>query len=347
MTLFYTRILYDFIDDDLLLHFIIGFNTEFIGTKFIEYFNNQIDTKYFKIKNYFRINKNYSIKKYYPILKCQYQPSINKFIDEYSINVFDNIIEKIMFIANIATETTSSNFIDYIESLDIYKKKINYFIDDEYDNLDKKNNLDKKDNLDKQNYLSIELNHIESVDESEPKLAKITINNKKINDYDIMFHDTIKISSEEYEQIKKKSLIYSQLENINLNTDLLLSPIYIYVSTMELNMLANIYNFEIINTYRKENAYDKASDLINGWRNIFYSSPFDFSSNQDIKTYFSQEDLDLIDNELNAMLKKNIIIKNTSYKQHDEKFTRIYNDYIYKTYYTKLLEFIEIYKLKN
>lgn len=60
--------------------------------------------------------------------------------------------------------------------------------------------------------------------------------------------------------------------------------------------------------------------------------------------YFSQENLDLINYELNLMFEQNLIQKNTSYNCFDNKFTNIYNKYLYKTYYNKLNELLELEK---
>jgi hypothetical protein len=97
MANYYTQVLFDYWDDDQILQFVIGFETQDIGLEFVNYFN-----KISKNKNLY-INKKYPLKKYYQELEHKQQPRPKKFITnkhngENQNELFGQLINKIIYL---------------------------------------------------------------------------------------------------------------------------------------------------------------------------------------------------------------------------------------------------------
>jgi len=117
---------------------------------------------------------------------------------------------------------------------------------------------------------------------------------------------------------------------------------------IELMLLETKFEFIITTEYRKKDVYDYANEKLYVWKEIFYSSPMDFSSNHNIQEYFSQEILEQFDEKLNLMISQGKIKSKENYTKPkyegcDKNLSKLYNDYIHLRY----IKYIDELKLSN
>ena len=331
MSGFYTKLIFDYLDDKELIMFTIGFESESIGIQFIDYYNN-LDKTTHKNK-IFSINKKYPIKKYFEELvhKSQ-QPKPIKLIGKNEVNLFGQIISKITYIAiNLDT---------------INHKRINSesFIKSPIDD-----------------YFLVEDKFIGEADEFEPKLAKIEIVDYKFTDAELNSLSKKKynfyewgggklIEDDEYDNLmnisgKYDEKLFEEIEKKNVG-----EYIHAFISPIEYVLLSHKYKykFELENTYRKKTPFDIANGMIDKLKEILYNNLFEFTSNSYVNEFVSQDVLKKIESELTQLENQGIIEKNKIYIGHTiRELSNIYNKYLYPVYSEYLFKLLDEEKEKE
>lgn len=297
---FYINISIDNLYDDFVLELTIGFDSKDIGEQFITYFNS--NNKYMNVN----INKKYPLVKYYKELNL-YQPKANKSI---GLEYFELVINKI------------DNVINEIENKfthDIYDNYINSFSDD---------------------YILVKERNIYHNDHSEKDLFNIeiiTINDDEKNIdiiqlYKYYYNKDKIISKNEYNKYLSESFEYEEIINKKIIENNFPIKYFIFCSIIELAMLKIKYKLKIINKFTQKTKYDYANEKLNEWEKILYSDPINFTSNLEIKKYFSQDTLDNLQLEMIKLIEKNIIKPNTICKPYSDELSTIYNKFIHPRY---------------
>ena len=144
-------------------------------------------------------------------------------------------------------------------------------------------------------------------------------------------HLISKIIKDEYNKYLSNSLEYNDI----VDEKIFLSNIFpidyiVFCSVIELALLETKFELEIITTYIQKDEYDYANDKIREWQNILYSDLINFTTNLEIKKFFTQDILNDIQKDLDKLIEQNLIKYNIVYKPFSHELSNIYNKYIYR-----------------
>lgn len=230
---YYIKIVWDYFDSNKVINFIIGFNTNDIAKKFLEYFEQE------RKNHLLFINENYPCEKYYVEL------------DNIQPRPLNYIHSQLQF------ESLENSILDYM----------NKFSNGE--NNDPKQFILNCSN----EYMYVKFSSYNEIDETEPMLVKINVRHKLENiDHSIThmedFYNFCTLENDEYEKLLAKSfnlmdtilnkktlimVVYFINEYIDTDIDIIL-----YLTRTQLTLLAKkIYGWiEIIHTYSRKTKFE-------------------------------------------------------------------------------------------